>query len=116
MTSRDSIRGWVTGERWSARMGCWFTAVWRIVHDRRAQGPRGREKLGVRRCAAGTHPDHRGGGENADWRAGGWLGSEERVCPATADTWRPTDPRCSSPAAESGREYAIASNNPGRWW
>src|SRR5260370_718714 len=92
-------------------------AGWVHHSDRRTQRALGMEKLRERRSAAGSHPDPRGGGENAGWRAGGWLGSERRAGPARAGTWRPTDLRCSSPAAESAPEYAIAAYNSGRsWW
>src|SRR5712692_5383945 len=110
-------RHWVTGHRWSSSKHCWFPAAWRLAHDRRTQRALGMEKLRERRSAAGSHPDPRGGGENAGWRAGGWLGSERRAGPSRAGTWRPTDLRCSSPAAESAPEYAIAAYNSGRsWW
>ena len=80
---------------------CWWRAARGLDHDRRTQRALERKRWHARRCAAGSHLDPRGGGENPGWRAGGWFGSEARVGPARAGAWRPTDPRCSSRAAEN---------------
>ncbi len=70
--------------------------------------------LRARRCVAGSHRDRRGGGENGDWRGEGWLGPEQRSGPERAGAWQPKDLRCSSPAAESVPEFAIAACSSGR--
>ena len=89
---------------------------WRFTHDQHTQGARahGWEKRRVRRSGAGNHRDHRDAGENTGWRAGEWFGPAGPVFPERASAWRPTDPRCSSPAAETVRGCASVAYNPSR--